>query len=109
MNRSELETFIEYGKRPVYGIPHISYGTNSYSAYDILQRRGLNWKKFSESILKEKAGARPEVSQIIASHFKNKERYESFLVDMSMGRKRNKESKDDLERKKLIAKNEKLR
>lgn len=69
MNRSELEKFVEYGQRPVYGIPHINYGQKSPKTYDDFERRKiLNWKKFSHSILKEKPG-KQEVVRIIDNFF----------------------------------------
>ena len=55
MNRAELEHFVEYGQRPVYGIPHINYGTKSPKTTEDFERRKImNWRKFSRSILKEK-------------------------------------------------------
>lgn len=55
MSRAELEKFVEYGQRPVYGIPHITYGGKSPKTFEDFERRKImNWRKFSHSILKEK-------------------------------------------------------
>jgi hypothetical protein len=69
MNRSELEKFVEYGQRPVYGIPHINYSHKSPKNDEDFERRKIaNWKKFSNSILKEKKGHQ-EVTRIINGYF----------------------------------------
>ena len=55
MSLAELEKFVEYGQRPVYGIPHITYGGKSPKTFEDFERRKImNWRKFSLSILKEK-------------------------------------------------------
>ena len=69
MNRCELEKFVEYGQRPVYGIPHINYGQKSPKTFEDFERKNImNWKKFSHSVLKEKPGEQ-EVTKILDAHF----------------------------------------
>lgn len=93
MNRKELEKYIEDGKRPVYGFPHLCFDEEMLLHDQNDDKHIMFWKIIHKSILKRQCinkKGKSEVEQILRAHYDNLAQDKYFLDCLRTGSKMNK-------------------